>query len=87
MRQKQTGKLPQGTESNQENAINIAGPFQNATNAKKYLLVSVGHYSGWPKAEIFRNLTTEKVLDFEMDTIAGHRKIPGNKNGLRNNLP
>ena len=86
MRQKQTGKLPQGTESNQEKAINIAGPFQNAINAKKYLLVSVCHYSGWPKADIFRNLTTEKVLDFQMDNIAEHGKITGNKNGPRNNL-
>ena len=44
--QKPIGKIPESSkENNQEIAIDFAGPFQNAINAKKYLLVSVDHFS------------------------------------------
>ena len=39
--QKQLRKLPECEESNQEIAIDFAGPFQNAINANKLLIVSV----------------------------------------------
>ena len=51
LRRKQIGKLPESKECNQEIAKDFAGPFQNAANAKKYLLVSVDHFSGWPEAK------------------------------------
>ena len=64
MRQKEIGKLPRATEHNQEIAIDFAGPFQNAISARKYLLVSIDHHTGWPDAKFLRKPTTEKVIEF-----------------------
>ena len=72
LRQKQVGKLPKCTEVNQEIAIDFAGPFQNARKVKKYLLVSIDHFTGWPEAELLPKPTTEKVLDFLKSYIAKH---------------
>ena len=60
LRQRETGRLPTCTEDNQEIAIDFAGLFQNAINAKKYFLVSVDHHNGWPKAKFLRKPNTEK---------------------------
>ena len=59
LRQTQIGKLPKRTEINQAIVIDFAGLFQNAKGAKKYLLVSVDHYSGWPEAKFLRKPNTE----------------------------
>ena len=39
--QKEIGKIPESTEPNEEIALDFAGPFQNATQKKKYLIVLV----------------------------------------------
>ena len=70
--QKQIGKLPESKECNQEIAIDFAGPFQNAINAKKYLLVSVYHFSGLPEAKFLRKPTTEKVIEILKNYITRH---------------
>ena len=70
--QKQIGKLPESKECNQEIAIDFAGPFQNAINAKKYHLVSVDHFSGWPEAKFLSKPTTEKVIEFLKNYITRH---------------
>ena len=46
LRQKETGRLAKCNKNNQEKAIDFAGPFHNAINAKNYLLISVGPYNG-----------------------------------------
>ena len=46
LRQKETGRFAKCNKNNQEKAIDFAGPFHNAINAKKYLLISVGPYNG-----------------------------------------
>ena len=49
---------------NEEIALDFAGPFQNAKQGKKYLLVSKDHFSGWPDAKFLHSPTTKKVLEF-----------------------
>ena len=70
--QKQIGKLPKCVENNQEIAIDFARPFQNAINARKYLLVPVDHFSGWPEANFLRKPTTENVIEFLKRYIERH---------------
>ena len=70
--QKQIGKLPECKESYQEIAIEFAGPFQNAINAKKYLIFSVDHFLGWLEAKVLRKPTTDKVTEFLKTYIARH---------------
>ena len=62
--QNEFGKIPESTEPNEEIALDFAGPFQNANQKKKYLLVSVDNHSGWPDALFLPNPTTEKVIEF-----------------------
>ena len=64
LKQKQIGKLPEAKEQNEEVALDFAGPFQNAKKGKKYLLVSVDHFSGWPDAKFLHSPTTRKVIEF-----------------------
>ena len=59
--QKQVGKL---AEASEQNALDFAGPFQNAKKGKKYLLVSIDHYSGWPEAKFLHCPTTKKSVGF-----------------------
>ena len=75
--QKQVGKLSEASEQNKEVALDFAGPFQNAKK-KKYFLVPIDHYSGWPEAKLLHRLTTKKVLEFLKQYIAQYgvpRKI------------
>ena len=58
------GKISVAKEQNEEIAIDFAGPFQNAKEGKKYLLVSIDHFSGWPDAQFLHKPTTKKVLEF-----------------------
>ena len=37
---------------------------------KKYLLVSVDNYAGWPDAFFLTNLTTDKVVEFLTEYVA-----------------
>ena len=62
--QKQLGKLPEAKEQNEEIALDFAGPFQNAKKGKKYLLVSIDQFSGWPDAKFLHSPTTKKVIEF-----------------------
>ena len=78
LRQKQVGKIPEASEQNEEIALDFAGPFQNAKKGKKYLLVSIDHYSRWPEAKFLHRPTTKKVLEFLKHYIAQYgvpRKI------------
>ena len=76
--QKQVGKLPESSEQNEEVALDFAGPFQNAKKGKKYLLVSINHYSGCPEAKFLHRSTIFCVLEFLKQYIAQYgvpRKI------------
>ena len=64
LKQKQIEKLPDVKESNVEGPLDFAGPFQNAKKGKKYLLVSIDHFSGWPDAKFLHRPTTKKVIEF-----------------------
>ena len=78
MKQKQTGNLPEANEQNEEIALEYAGPFQIAKKGKKYLLVSIDHFSGWPDAKFLQRPTTKKVIEFLKQYIAQYgvpRKI------------
>ena len=68
--QKVFGKIPEVKEQNEEIALEFAGPFQNAREGKKYLLVSIDHFSGWPDAKFLRCPTTKKVIEFLKQFIA-----------------
>ena len=72
LRQKQIGKIPPCKEVNQEVTIDFAGPFQNAIRARKYLLVSIDHYTGWPEAKFLRKPKTKKVIEFLQKYITRH---------------
>ena len=65
-------KLPECKDNNQEIAINFAETFQKSIKAKKYLLVSVDHFLGWPEAKFLRKPTAEKVIEFLEIYIARH---------------
>ena len=56
--------MPDLKEQNEEIALDFAGPFQNANKWKKYLLLSIDHFSGWPDAKILHSPTTKKVIEF-----------------------
>ena len=60
--QKVTGKIPE--EQDEEIALDFAEPFQNARESKKFLLVSIDHFSGWQEAKFLRCPTTKKVIEF-----------------------
>ena len=64
LRQNQIGKLPKCKENNQEIAINFGGPFQNASKAEKYLLVSIDHLNGWSEEKCSVKRDIEKVIAF-----------------------
>ena len=68
--QNEFGKLPETHKPNEGIALDFAGPFQNANQKKKYLLVSVDNHSGWPNALFLPNPTTEKVIEFVLEYIA-----------------
>ena len=68
--QKITGKIPEVKELIEEIALDFAGPFQNAREGKKCLLVSIDHFSGWPDAKFLRCPTTKKVIEFLKQYIA-----------------
>ena len=62
--QKELGKFPNPKQQNEEIALDFAGPFQNAREGNKYLLVSIDHFSGWPDAKFLRCPTTKKLIVF-----------------------
>ena len=70
LRQKQIGKLPEVEQQNEEIALDFAGPFQNAKKGKKYMLVSIDHFSNWPDARFLHRPTTKKVIEFLKQYIA-----------------
>ena len=60
--QKELGKISKTKQQNEEIALDFAGPFQNAREGNKYLLLSIDHFSGWPDAKFLRCPTTKKVI-------------------------
>ena len=68
--QKVFGKIPEVKEQNEEIALDFAGPFQNAREGKKYLLVSIDHFSAWSDAKFLRCPTTKKGIEFLKQYIA-----------------
>ena len=68
--QKVFGKISEVKEQNEEIALDFAGPFQNAREGKKYLLVLIDHFSGWQDVKFLRCPTTKKVIEFLKQYIA-----------------
>ena len=62
--QNEYGKITAAAEHNDEIAIDFAGPFANAADKKKYLLVAIDQKTGWPSAMFLRKPNTEKVIEF-----------------------
>ena len=69
----------------QEIPVGFAGLFQNTTNAKTLLLVSVYHFSGWREAKFLENPTTGRVIEFNKLQSKAWDSA-SNKNGRNNNL-
>ena len=63
LRKNPVGNLPKCTEVRQELAIDFAGLYENSRKAKKYLLVSIDYFSGWPEAKILPKSTTAVVIE------------------------
>ena len=57
-------KIPEVTELNEKIALDFAGPFQDAKQRKKCLLVSLDHISGRPGANFFNGPTPKNLTDF-----------------------
>lgn len=63
-KQSDFGKIKPSEKPNQEVAIDFAGPFQNATKGKKYLIVSIDNFSARSDAMFLAKPTTKKVIEF-----------------------
>ena len=64
------GKIPTLEETNDEIAIDFAGPFKIAASSKRYLIVSINSKTGWQDAKFLRAPTTRKVIEFLQKYIA-----------------
>ena len=47
LKQQNFGKIPIPEETNDEIAIDFAGPFKTARSSKRYLIISVDSKTGW----------------------------------------
>ena len=54
LKQRNFGKIPISEETNDENAIDFAGPFKIAISSKRYLIVSIDSKTGWQDAKFQR---------------------------------
>ena len=75
LKEKQVGKLPEVKEMNEEIALDFPGPFQNAKQRKKYFLVLIYHFSGWPDAKILHSPTTKTLIEF-LKCYVSRYKVP-----------
>ena len=64
LKQQNFGKIPIPEETNDEIAIDFAGPFKIARSSKRYLILSVDSKTGWQDAKFLRAPTTRKVIEF-----------------------
>ena len=62
--QKEVDKIPKTKGQIVEKALDFAGPFQNAKEGNKYLLVSIDHFSERLDGNFLRCPTTKKVIEF-----------------------
>ena len=69
-RQNYLGEIPTSIESNEEIALDFAGPFQNSKHGKKYMLVAIDNYSSWPDALFLHKPSTKNVIEFLQNYIA-----------------
>ena len=53
--------IASGQKPNEELSLDFAGPFQNAPQGKKYMLVSVDINSAWPVALFLSNPTIKEI--------------------------
>ena len=63
-RQNQFGKLPKPSNVNEEIACDFMGPFNNAPEGRKYILVAIDHFSGYPTLKFVRNTSIKTVEKF-----------------------
>ena len=70
LKQSNFGKIPTPEETNEQIAIDFAGPFKIAKSSKRYLIVSVDSKTGWQDAKFLRAPTTRKVNEFLQRYIA-----------------
>ena len=70
LRKKQFGKLEEPENVNDEVALDFAGPYAVSNKARKYILVSVDHKTGWPDAMFLREPNADKVIEFVTNYIA-----------------
>ena len=70
IKQQNFGKMPTPKETNDEIAIDFAGPFKIAKSSKKYLIESIDCKTGWREAKFSRAPTTRKVIEFLQRYIA-----------------
>ena len=72
LKQTQFGKIPRSEKSNDEVALDFAGPFQNAEYGKKYLLEGVDSFSASPDAQFLHKPTTKKVIELLIYSTVRH---------------
>ena len=86
MKQNQISELPKYSEANQDIAIDFAGVFQNAKGAKKYLLVSINHFTAWLEAKFPPETEHRKSHRVFEKLHRTARNSAENKNGPGNDL-
>ena len=64
LEQSQFRRISKSVEPNEEIALDLAGPFQNAEHGKKYLLVAIDNFFLWSDALFLHKPTTRKVINF-----------------------
>ena len=72
MHKKQFSSISTSTAPNDEIALDFNGSFSVGTHGKRYLLVSIDNFSGWPDVNLLREPKTSHVLDFLRIYIALH---------------
>ena len=70
IKQQNFGKIPTPEVTNDEIAIDFAGPFKMAKSSEMYLIVSIDSKTGWQDAKFLRAPTTRKVIGFLQRYIA-----------------
>lgn len=56
--------------------IDILEPFSKTLGQKRFVIVAVGYFSKWPKAEVVSTITARKMIDFVWDNIVCLFGIP-----------
>ena len=71
-RQGEFGKLKQAEKPNEEIALDFMGPFKNAPEGRKYILVALDHFSAYPTLKFVNSTSFSCVEKFLREYIRDH---------------